>query len=352
VREESRLFRSVHLPHAVRVGPRALRELADDCDRIGVGSVLLVRSAGLPSEALLALRHVLAHGAVEVVGEVEVVTADVAQTARLAEPAGRAGGVLAFGGGRALDVGKYSAALASVPVVCVPTSLSHDGFASPSASLLDEAGRRRSFVCKGPAGVLVDTDLCATAPRALMLAGVGDIVAKVSALADWWVCEHAGGGKVDGAAAAVAESAVSGLEAALRGGDVVSAIARGLLLGGVAMAIAGSSRPCSGAEHLISHALDTLRSPVGSHGLQVAIAAFACCQLRDDGSADRIARIADATGLWDAVRDEAIARSDFVRAVELAPGIKPGYLTVLSRPNAIGALAQLADTDPLRSLLA
>ena len=53
-----------------------------------------------------------------------------------------------------------------------------------------------------------------------------------------------------------------------------------LISTGVAACIAGSSRPCSGAEHLFSHALDKLEPDVGLHGEKCGIGAIMTAKLQ------------------------------------------------------------------------
>lgn len=354
--DASRLTRSVGVPRSARIGPRAVRELADDAVWLGMDRVAIVWSVGLPAEVGQKVRHALSAARVPIAAEGEVAAgslAEVDQLATLWEPAA-ANGVIAVGGGRALDVGKAVAARLraggtegaepGVPVVCVPTSLSHDGFASPSSSLVDPTGRRVSVRSPGPAGVIVDTTIVATAPMDLTLAGVGDVMAKVTALADWRLAEHAGlGERVDGVAAAIAQAAIAELKGASLAPDRLSEgdaerLARALLLGGVAMAVAGSSRPCSGSEHLISHALDRLRSPAGSHGLQVGLAAWVVAQLQDEGEAEPLRTFFERSGFWHAVRREirrGLTRKLLLEALRVATEIRPGYTTVLSRPGAV-----------------
>jgi glycerol-1-phosphate dehydrogenase [NAD(P)+] len=331
------------------VGPFAIREVGDDAVRLGVVRAVVVWSAGLPGELCAWVRVVLRQAGVEVTGEFEAQAGSIAEGDRAAHLASKAGGVIAVGGGRALDVGKYAAAMATrdegngVPVVTVPTSLSHDGFASPSTSLVDRDGRRRSIACKGPAGVIVDTGVCAGAPAVLFAAGMGDVVAKVTALSDWWLWEHSGEGKVDGIAATVAESAVALVEHHCQGDEEgYERLARALLLGGVAMAMAGSSRPCSGSEHLVSHALDRLRAPAGSHGVQVGIAAYVMSKLQGGRQTQRISDIFHRSGFWKAAASEGITLAAFREALAMAPSMKPGYLTVLSRPGAIEEAGNIA----------
>jgi len=47
----------------------------------------------------------------------------------------------------------------------------------------------------------------------------------------------------------------------------------------VAMSIAGSSRPCSGAEHLFSHALDIVAGETSLHGSRTGVGAIMCTYL-------------------------------------------------------------------------
>ena len=67
--------------------------------------------------------------------------------------------LVGVGGGKALDVAKYTASLAGLPCVATPTSLSNDGFCSPQASLTLE-GTRRSLPTGLPQAVVVDLAVC------------------------------------------------------------------------------------------------------------------------------------------------------------------------------------------------
>jgi glycerol-1-phosphate dehydrogenase [NAD(P)+] len=327
----------------------------------------------LPGGITSFVRSVLSEGAVAVVGTSEVSAGSLEESRSISNAFRRvaADGVIAVGGGRSLDVGKHVSATLSgdsvegspgeppysegspeVPVLCVPTSLSNDGFASPTASLVDDSLKRVTLNCDGPTGVIVDTEICGSAPHRLLAAGLGDIMAKVSAIADYRLLEHAGTGQyMDGIAVTIAESSVSeacGIEK--WDAEGVLRLGRGLLLGGIAIGVAGGSRPCSGSEHLISHALDRLRSPAGSHGIQVGLAAYVTSILHNTGGDAVLRRVYDRLGFWQHAAEEVAAgltQARFIESLAIAPEIKPGYLTVLSRPGATEEVGRILASDPV-----
>ncbi len=168
--------------------------------------------------------------------------------------------VVGIGGGRTLDVAKYAAGLAGLPMVTVATNLSHDGIASPVASL-EHDGRKGSYGVHGPIAVIVDLDYVRRSPPEQLRAGIGDALSNLSALADWELAGRERGEQVDGLAAAFARAGAESLLSRtddLHSDTFLTALSEALVLSGLAMAAAGSSRPCSGACHEISHAIDAL----------------------------------------------------------------------------------------------
>src|SRR5690348_17687608 len=89
--------------------------------------------------------------------------------------------VAGIGGGRTIDVTKFAAHMAGIPMVSVATNLAHDGIASPVSSLEHESGKS-SFGVAPPVGVVVDLDSIRTAPPRLVRAGIGDAVSNLSAI--------------------------------------------------------------------------------------------------------------------------------------------------------------------------
>ena len=92
--------------------------------------------------------------------------------------------VVGVGGGKVLDFAKYTSYLLRLPYISVPTSMSNDGFCSPTSSLT-AGGARKTVKSAIPYGVVIDLDVIAGCPKSFLYSGVGDMIAKVSALWDW-----------------------------------------------------------------------------------------------------------------------------------------------------------------------
>lgn len=239
--------------------------------------------------------------------------------------------VVGIGGGRTLDVAKYGAGLTGLPMVSVATNLAHDGIASPVASL-EHDGHKGSYGVQGPLAVVVDLDYVRRSPPEQLRSGVGDALSNLSALADWELASRERREPVDGLAASFAHS---GAELLLyRTDDLLSdgfltALAEALVLSGLAMAAAGSSRPCSGACHEISHAIDALYPGKAAHGEQVAVGSLFASFLREDGWLGALDAALRRYGVARRPGDLGLSDDEFAAAVALAPSTRPDRYTVL-----------------------
>jgi glycerol-1-phosphate dehydrogenase [NAD(P)+] len=336
----------IAIPTLVRVKDGALDRLGIYLGRGGHRRVAVLLSKGLVPPLPDRVARGLKDQAVEPAAWVEVSDNDLESTARLFAdfPAG-ASAVVGVGGGKALDVAKYVGFLARLPYYAVPTSLSNDGFCSPQSSLTVR-GKRRSLAAALPFGVVIDTAVCRDAPRALTLSGVGDLVAKFTAVRDWKLAFHRTGEPVDDFAALLSDGSIHAYLSHPRFDlDGIRLLATALLLNGVAMEICGSSRPASGSEHLISHALDAAAARPRLHGLQVGVASYVVSVLQGENT-DRIAALFDATGFWDAVAADPFSRQEWLAAVRAAPSVKKGYYTVLSCRDVLPEVEQILNQDP------
>jgi glycerol-1-phosphate dehydrogenase [NAD(P)+] len=249
------------------------------------------------------------------------------------------------GGGKALDVAKCVSFLGRLTYYAVPTSLSNDGFCSPQVSLMIH-GKRWAATAALPFGVVVDNAVFRDAPRTLTLSGAADLVAKFTAGRDWKLAFHRTGEPVNDFAALLSDGSIHGYLSHPRFDlDRIRLLATSLLLNGIAMEICGSSRPTSGSEHLISHALDALSARPRLHGLQVGIAAYLVSILQG-GNTDRIAGLFEVTGFWDAVAADPFSRSEWLQAIRAAPSIKEGYYTVPSSRDLLPKAEAILTHDP------
>lgn len=239
--------------------------------------------------------------------------------------------VVSIGGGKVIDAGKYAAFLRNLPFISVPTSSSTDGFASASASLLVD-GRRTSVPARLAYGIVVDTEVIRTAPVRFIYSGIGDMVAKITAIYDWIYEEKCGCGQVNDFAVMIAKKAVNSFVRTpyekITDELFLKELLDSLSMSGIANEIAGSSAPTSGSEHLISHALDKLLETPQLHGIQVGIATYIMAKVQDHRYV-RINTVLTETGFWDYAATLGMRKDDFLRAIDMAPSIKPHRHTYL-----------------------
>jgi len=240
--------------------------------------------------------------------------------------------VVGIGGGTTIDTAKYAATRWALPMVSVATSLANDGLASPVASLIND-GIKGSYGVHIPIAVIVDLDFVENGPGRLNRGGIGDVISNISALADWDLGREVRGEPVDGLAAALSRM---GAEAVLaHQGDMtddifVTVLAEALICSGLAMAVSGSSRPCSGGCHEIMHAVDSLFPGTASHGELAGLGALFCTFLRGDER--RFVQMADCLGRHELPRtaaDVGLTVKEFAGAVDFAPRTRPDRYTIL-----------------------
>src|SRR4051812_23650788 len=298
----------IAIPTLVRVKDGALDRLGLYPARGGHKRVAVLVSKGLTAPLPERTAAALTDHGVEAAAWVEVADNDIESAARLFADLPKVSAVVGVGGGKALDVAKYVSFLGRLPYYAVPTSLSNDGFCSPQSSLTVR-GKRRSLPAALPFGVVIDTAVCLAAPRVLTLSGVGDLVAKFTAIADWKLAFHAVGEPVDDFAALMSDGSVHAvISHPAVDAEGVRLLATALMMNGVAMEVCGSSRPASGSEHLISHALDASSARPRLHGLQVGVATYLMALVQGN-HAGQIAALFDATGFWDGVAADPFDRA-------------------------------------------
>jgi len=294
------------------------------------GHVAVAVGPGQGEEIAAILAPSLANGEVHLVegGSLEAAHSLMTELRR-----GSFDAVVGIGGGRTIDVAKYAATMTALPMVAVATNLAHDGLASPVASLTDPEGRKGSFGVHIPIAVFVDIDYVQHSPVRQRRSGIGDVVSNLSAVADWELARDHQGEPVDGLAAMLARTAA---EAVLGRADSVDStpflttLAEALVLSGLAMSVAGNSRPCSGGCHEISHAMDALFPGAATHGEQVGVGALFTFFLRDDvATTHRIESCLRQHGLPRTPSELGLTEEQFTQAVVSGPSTRPDRYTIL-----------------------
>jgi glycerol-1-phosphate dehydrogenase [NAD(P)+] len=183
--------------------------------------------------------------------------------------------ILGVGGGKVIDVAKMVTSFRKIPLVSIPTAASHDGISSSRVSLKD-LEKPISLSVQAPLAIIADTEIISNSPYRLTASGCGDISAKHTAVNDWKLAYRLKGEYYGEYAASLAMmSANLVLENACKISRKTEEghriVLEALISCGVAMSIAGSSRPCSGSEHLFSHALDMIVPKPALHGEQCGV---------------------------------------------------------------------------------
>jgi glycerol-1-phosphate dehydrogenase [NAD(P)+] len=167
---------------------------------------------------------------------------------------------------------------------------------------------------------------------AMRRSGIGDVISNLSAIADWQLAGTVRGEPVDGLAVTFARTAATAILQRTDGiedEDFLIALAEALVLSGLAMATAGSSRPCSGADHEILHAIDHLYPDTARHGELAGAATLFTAFLRDDGSAGAVDACLRRHGLPRLPADLGLSAEQFAEAVAYAPRTRPDRYTLL-----------------------
>ncbi len=240
--------------------------------------------------------------------------------------------VIGVGGGKAIDIGKYTSFLSRINFISCPTAPAHDGISSPVAVIRKE-GETLSLGAKMPMGIIVDLDIIKNAPLLTILSGIGDLVSNLSAVEDWQLAVRRKKERLDTFAYILSKQAAL---AFMSNGHFTShtdtafleRLLEGLVMSGIAMEITGSSRPCSGAEHLISHALDRILPQPYPHGIQVGLATLFTNALRGN-SWKKIRNFFLKVGFPTSPDLIGIRKEDFLSACAMGPKMRKGRWTIL-----------------------
>lgn len=188
--------------------------------------------------------------------------------------------MIAVGSGVINDSVKFVTSRTGLPYIIVATAPSMDGYVADGAPIFSR-GHKYSPVAHLTYGLVGDTDILKTAPDDLIQAGFGDMVGKITAIADWDLSVKANGDyrcdtcvELTNRAMKITFDSCDMLPQ--RDPEALGNLLEGLTLTGVAMALVNISRPASGGEHMLSHywEMDYVERGLNPnhHGIQVGVA--------------------------------------------------------------------------------
>lgn len=197
--------------------------------------------------------------------------------------------IVGIGSGVIQDLCKYVSHYQHVPYLVVATAPSMDGYASNGAAMIT-GGMKVTYSAGLPIAILGDVDVLKNAPMDMIQAGYGDIIGKFSALNDWrlsalingeYFCDYIYNITIEQVQTtlALADGILN------REAESVKALMDALVVIGIMMSFAGSSRPASGSEHHLSHYFEITGILNGEdyfpHGIDVAYSTIVTSQLRE-----------------------------------------------------------------------
>jgi glycerol-1-phosphate dehydrogenase [NAD(P)+] len=244
--------------------------------------------------------------------------------------------VFGVGGGTKIDIAKLSSARQGVPFISVPTTASHDGIASPLSSI---KGLEKPFsvMAQAPIAIIADTNIIKRASYRLIASGCGDVIAKFTAVKDWKLARDEKGEYYGEYAASLA---LMSAELVMQNAKLINpeneeglrVLLEALISCGVAMSIAGSSRPCSGSEHLFSHALDLIKPNSSMHGERCGVGTIMMAYLH---GADwkHIKETLEIIGAPTTADGLGLTKDEVVKALCMASSIRPERYTILNKLN-------------------
>jgi len=246
--------------------------------------------------------------------------------------------LIGFGGGRVIDATKYIGLKTGLKFFSLPTALSHDGIYSPVAVLSQDNGMKIRIGTPSPLGIVVNLDIIQQAPIETIRSGIGDLLSNLSALKDWKLAEKDEGEQIDNFAYILSYLAYNSIlnlldksNINLKDKEFLENLAYSLIISGLSMEIAGSSRPCSGAEHLFSHAIDYLYPKKSIfHGIQVAFGILVAELFRGE-EIERMIEIYKKIGLPTSVKELGFEKKEIIQAIKIAPKMNKERYTIFNK---------------------
>lgn len=267
----------------IRIGSGAVCELAGIIKDMGIKNILLVADKNTYAAAGEKVYEILKHSfnVKTFIFPEEKLTADERAIGRLlVETTEDIGLIIALGSGTVNDISRFISSKTGIPYIIVCTAPSMDGYSSIVSPLIVD-GVKTTYNAVYPYGIIADIDILKDAPLNMLHAGFGDIIGKYTALSDWKLAHILNGEYYCRTIAMLVTDSIEKCANAAPGLNKrepkgVQAVTEALILSGICIGMAGTSRPASGEEHHISHCLEMVwmnqgTGPKWLHGNNVGV---------------------------------------------------------------------------------
>ncbi|MBI3591048.1 MAG: iron-containing alcohol dehydrogenase family protein [Candidatus Melainabacteria bacterium] len=257
--------------------------------------------------------------------------------------------VIGIGGGKIIDTAKYASHINKIPCISIPTAISNDGICSPVAVLKEKQNKYKSLGTSIPVALFVPLHLIKRSDEESIVSGIGDLLSNLSAIEDCKLANKEKREYTDDYAVMVSKQAALSVYLELENyilqgktktqflDENLNLVIEALALSGIAMEIAGTTRPASGAEHLISHSIDELFGGLKPHGVQVAFGMYITTFLRAElgyipkKCFEELETIFRFVGLPITISSVGITKEQLIEIIIHAPQTRPERYTILNR---------------------
>ncbi len=265
----------MQMPREIYAGHDVIGKIGEMCERFGLsGKALIVtgeRTYQIAGEVVIKVLKKSKY-------DIDVIKTGAATKKNLSEikkVGKKYRFMIGVGGGSKIDLAKKASYDLGIPFISVPTTASHDGIASPRASIRSN-GAAMSMDAHEPLGIVADTGIIMSSPYRYLAAGAADVIGNVTAIRDWELAHKLKNEEFSSTAYGLSKYAAQEL---IEKADSIKPnleesawiIVKSVIVSGMAMSIANSSRPASGSEHLFAHALEKRAPGKALHGEMVGV---------------------------------------------------------------------------------
>ena len=332
--EDFKKAKDMYMPRNMIMGHGVISRIAGVCDDLIIGrNVMIVTGNETYKAAGRDVEEILIDSKYDVT-IIKTGNATMENVDFVADEAKKCGSdvLVSVGGGSKIDIGKLAAKKCGVHMISIPTCASHDGIASGRASIKSDRGSL-SMDATVPLSVIADTEVIVKSPYKLMASGCADVISNMTAVMDWEFARRLRNEEFSSYAHSLAlysaHSVIknSGMIRPNFEESVWMAV-KPLVISGLSMSVAGSSRPTSGSEHMFSHALDIIAPGVALHGEQCGVGSIMMMYLHG-GDWVTIRNALAAIGAPVDAKGLGVSREDIIQALTDAHKIRNDRFTIL-----------------------